>query len=106
MLTDMGAIALSSSPSGLRNARPAHFIPYGFLRTEIQTTGILVADPIASGLVAVFLMEGAPPHLDVREIGQAQTPPKKEERLCGTSSGTIRVGAPAIDREARKGGPP
>ena len=52
----------------------------------IQTTGILVADPIASGLVALFmvprtlalirqavhvLMQGAPPHLDVREIGQA-----------------------------------
>ncbi len=157
----------------------------------IQTTGILVADPIASGLVALFmvprtlalirqavhvLMEGAPPHLDVREIGQAlaavpgvqaihdlhvwtltsgkdamsahaivtdlaptevitqtlhdlvhkrfgiehatiqlepaacqpgdqrQTPPREGERICGTSSGTICVGAPPIDRAAGKGG--
>jgi len=52
----------------------------------IQTTGLYVADPIASGLIGLFivprtwglirqavhvLMEGVPPHLDVREIEQA-----------------------------------
>jgi cobalt-zinc-cadmium efflux system protein len=52
----------------------------------IQTTGSRVADPIASGLIGLFivprtvglirqavhvLMEGAPPRLDVREIEQA-----------------------------------
>jgi len=157
----------------------------------IQTTGLRVADPIASGLIGLFmvprtlalirqavhvLMEGAPPHLDVREIEQAlaavpgvqavhdlhvwtltsgkdalsahavvsdaapteeiaqalhslvherfgiehatiqieptaprpadqgQTPPRDGDRICGTSSGTICVAAPAADRAARKGG--
>lgn len=52
----------------------------------IQTTGLRVADAIASGLIGLFivprtlglirqavhvLMEGVPPHLDVREIEQA-----------------------------------
>ena len=157
----------------------------------IQTTGILVVDPIASGLIGLFmvprtvalirqavhvLMEGAPPHLDVREIEQAlaavpgvqalhdlhvwtltsgkdamsahavitdaapteqitralhdlvherfgidhatiqlepatprpadqgPTPPREGERICGTSSGTICVGAPAPDHTTLNGG--
>jgi cobalt-zinc-cadmium efflux system protein len=156
----------------------------------IQTTGLGVADPIASGLIGLFmvprtlalirqavhvLMEGAPPHLDVREIEQAlaavpgvqavhdlhvwtltsgkdalsahavvtdaapteeitqtlhdlvperfgiehatiqlepaaprpadqgQTPQRDGDRICGTSSGTICVGAPAAERAARYG---
>jgi hypothetical protein len=39
-----------------------------------------------------------------RPADQGQTPPRDGDRICGTSSGTICVAAPAADRAARKGG--